>query len=638
MNWKRILIIIFLLYLVEDICSQELEIYFFDVHSGNACLVISPSNEAMIVDLDTSASSDINNILSSKGITSLKYTIASHGDGDHCAGFDEIIPTIDVTNANFYNGDWLQYPADYKTAVLSTTAGTQTIKTNQVLTLAGGVTVRCINVNGYVKGYGYIDPVNDNGSSIGIILSYNNFSIWIGGDTTIRIEEVICNSSIPTNILDVDVYLANHHGDNDGNELDGDGNSQAFINKLKPEVAIISAGRSGFDNPNINTIDYLINAGAYIYQTAYDAGQYADFTNGNGIIFNQDVETTGDYDGDIKIITDGYQYSIVGTITPQGTRISNVYPVDEGAIGSITFTPSYLLNNGINRVRVETKIMIPLSEISNVILDWSSIGGSTNEPLYDDGTHGDVSSNDQIYTFTNIITTTNSGYYPIIVKVIKTNNDTVIKSVSLKVIEDTFPPESQSFSVKFTNDKINLSWQNPKDIDYHHFILRYNTNPYSYPAGTNDGLLIYTSTNRQLENYTITNFEYYKRYYFRIFFVDVKGNYSYLSKDILLVPTSEKEYVKISDNFIKPEDDQVIEIVFHNSVLDTYNLPEIKIFNIKGEIIKKMDVSLSDIDFSNNSVKLELTDKAENRMSSGLYFIVINTAKGRVRHKILIVH
>ena len=624
-----------------NLFSQKLEIHFFDVHSGNACLIISPGNEAMIVDFDTSsgyvASKKAKNILDSKGITKLKYTIASHGDSDHCAGFDEIIGTgtgkFDVTNANFYNGVWSQYPSDYQSAVLNTTAKTQTITTNHILTLAGGVTIKCISVNGYVKGRGYTSPGSDNGSSIGIILSYNNFDIWLGGDTTIRIENEIVNSSLSSNELDVDVYLANHHGDNDGNGLDDDGNSQSFINRLKPEVAIISAGSSGFDNPNLNTINYLINAGAYIYQTAYDSGQ-ADIPSQNGIIFNQDVETTGDYDGDIKIETDGSTYySVVGTVTPSGTYISNNYTIGAG-IGNISFTPSVLTNTGLHKVKVQVEVTISTESISNIYLNWKSIGGITNQAL----TFSHSNNGKNYYIFTNISTISQGNkFYPLSVVVITTDNKTLRKDKNLYVVEDIYPPLAKDFRTKFSNNYIKLSWQNPSEIDYKGFIIRYNTNPYDFVQFTNQGNPIYSSTNKSINTYLweLPSNGYYMKYYFTIFFIDLKGNYSKLFSDIIVIPTSSEEPIKIVDNFIKPDEEQKIQFIFNNSLLNRNS--EIKIYNIKGELIRKIIVNSSNIDPSNNSISWDLKTEDNKEVSSGLYFIVINTGEKTKKEKVLIV-
>ncbi|MBN1899295.1 MAG: hypothetical protein JW827_10995, partial [Spirochaetes bacterium] len=496
----------------------------------------------------------------------------------------------------------------------------------------GGVTVRCINVNGYVTGYGFSSATDDNGRSIGITVSYNSFSIWIGGDTTIRVENAIVASSLSSNELDMDVYLANHHGDNDGNQLDGDGNSQNFINRLKPEAAIISAG-SQYDNPNANCVNYLIGVGAYIYQTCYDPGQY-DIPPGNGIVFNQDGNSTGDYDGDIKIETDGSTYSVSGRITPAGIYVSNTYTAG-GGIGSVSFTPSTLLNNGIDRVKVEAVISLDPSLISNVTMDWSSLGGTNTETLYDDGTHGDSISNDSIYTFTNIYSTSNEGTYPVGITVVKKDASTVVKTVNLTLVEDRFAPFAEDFYLKLTNSGIRLSWINPVEEDFDYLMVRYDTGPASFPETINEGTFLYKQTNNSASEYFHSPIQFYKKYFYTIFFIDVKGNTTKLQRSILVTPTDEKDFARISDNLIKPEDEQQVEIVFHDSVISTF--PEISVYNALGDQVRDMKVDPSSLDASNNSVRWDLTDSNGQKVGSGLYYIVISTSKGQLKYKVLVV-
>jgi len=617
---KLIIIHIFIILLSITLFAQKLKLYFFDVGQGDGTLIITPNKKAMIIDCNTgSYYTKMINTLNNESIATLEYIIATHNHDDHYGGLDNIINNFGPNRIKTCLDHGGTYSSEWTTAALSTINGRSNITPGEWRILDSNANIKfyCVAAAGKTTTGGPYASY-ENAKSVGIILKYKDFDAWIAGDLTSSVEinciNDINNPSI-TGDGDITLYQINHHGSDTSSDA-------TFLSALNPYITIVQS-ENGHGHPTQNVIDKLINVNLFnkIWLT--------ESTN-DGEIDDADPtkypERCFYVDGDILVETDGYSVWINGEL------------VIGSGIEVVTFFPNKLPNNGVDTSTIEVKIGIDTNSFTNVIIDWTSIGGNAYEPLYDNGTHGDRKPNDLIFTFTNLYTISNQGKYPIIITVFKTNGDKIIQTNYITVIEDTYPPVGKNFIAKFIDNKINLSWQNPSESDYDHFIIRYNTNPYSYPTSTNDGILLYSSTNKQLENYTFINFEYYKKYYFRIFFVDVKGNYSYLSKDILIVPTDEKEYVKISDNFIKPEDGQEIEIIFNNSVLNTSHLPEIKIFNIKGELLKKIDVSRSDIDFSNNSIKLKLTDRVENTIASGLYFIVINTSKGTVKHKILVVH
>ena len=69
-------------------------------------------------------------------------------------------------------------------------------------------------------------------------------------------------------------------------------------------------------------------------------------------------------------------------------------------ISDVQFTPPSVIANGNDRFRVQAQISDPdgLADIHQVYIDCSTLGSGAQIYLYDDGTHGDLTAADGIYT------------------------------------------------------------------------------------------------------------------------------------------------------------------------------------------------------------------------------------------------
>ena len=93
---------------------------------------------------------------------------------------------------------------------------------------------------------------SDNESSVISLLSYKDFDILFTGDAGVRAFRRIENK-MPGK---VEVLKVGHHGafgvvDND------------YINRLNPDVSIISTGKNNYGHPNNVTLDILRNTEIY---------------------------------------------------------------------------------------------------------------------------------------------------------------------------------------------------------------------------------------------------------------------------------------------------------------------------------------------------------------------------------------
>ncbi len=68
-------------------------------------------------------------------------------------------------------------------------------------------------------------------------------------------------------IADVDVYKAIHHG-----ARDGDANNRAWLNRVSPDVVVITVGRNSYGHPTDDALAAYQGQGATVYRTDQDGG------------------------------------------------------------------------------------------------------------------------------------------------------------------------------------------------------------------------------------------------------------------------------------------------------------------------------------------------------------------------------
>ena len=127
--------------------------------------------------------------------------------------------------------------------------------------------------NGFVRGESQrvADVDRPNEKSLSFLVTFGDFDYLISGDLigrqhgseNARVEEVV-GQAIVDEGFNVDVLHANHHGANNAS-------SSAFLNIIKPEIVIISAGnRNDHKHPNIEALERMIDAGVdRIFQTSW---------------------------------------------------------------------------------------------------------------------------------------------------------------------------------------------------------------------------------------------------------------------------------------------------------------------------------------------------------------------------------
>lgn len=301
MGLLRIALIV-LVFVSAVTAAKTLDMYVIDVEGGKALLLVSPSGQSMLLDAGNPGSNgrDANRILEAcqaAGVKTIDYMVVTHYDSDHVANVPTLlglIPAVTfVDHGENVQQNALKTYAAYMAlvakgkhivvkpgdkipiqgfdAVAITSAGQAIAKP---LEGAGQPNAACAttprktwapNARGFVDNH----DTNENGMSIGLLVTYGRFRMFDPADLTWNKElDLMC----PLNrVGTVDLYMTSNHGNSNAN-------SPAMVHALRPRVAILdNSARKFLDVETFNTVKSSPGLEDYWQLHYFTAG--ADKTN-----------------------------------------------------------------------------------------------------------------------------------------------------------------------------------------------------------------------------------------------------------------------------------------------------------------------------------------------------------------------
>jgi competence protein ComEC len=299
----------------------ELTVRVLDVGpiNGDAILISSPTGKNVLIDAgDTTKGKVVAEALKRYNVQQLDYFIATHPHPDHIGGAAEVFKAVKVLNV-IDNGQPPSLPPepappkqaakkapappprrqtkstslrkfydDYQAAVKASGAYYATAQQGTKHDLGGGalLTILAPSEPFFTKDKMTTGGNEANANSIVARLDYGSFSMLLTGDAESQTEHRLLTKELD---LQTKVFKVPHHGSKYASSGD-------FINRVKPEIAIVSCGAwNRYGHPNQGVLDRLraANPNVKLYRTDMH-GEITITTRGNEVTVKTAKETTED--------------------------------------------------------------------------------------------------------------------------------------------------------------------------------------------------------------------------------------------------------------------------------------------------------------------------------------------------------
>ena len=272
----------------------ELQVHVLDVGpvEGDSILIISPGGKTVLVDAgDAGKGKVIIDALKRYNVQQLDYFVATHPHPDHIGGADEVFKATKVLNV-IDNGQGPDVPEslvaqnkpaatsnkkpankkldksaavtkfydEYQQAIAQSGAHYEKAKAGTTYDLGAGARLTVLApteplfTKDQVKSGGNLPNAN----SIVLRLDYGDFSMLLPGDAEEQTEHRLLTKDLN---LKVTILKVAHHGSKYAS-------AQDFVDRVKPEVAIISCGEwNRYGHPAQAVLDRLRAANVKLYRT-----------------------------------------------------------------------------------------------------------------------------------------------------------------------------------------------------------------------------------------------------------------------------------------------------------------------------------------------------------------------------------
>jgi competence protein ComEC len=273
----------------------ELTIHILDVGpiNGDSILISSPTGKTVLIDAgDTTKGKTVVEALKRYNVQQLDYFIATHPHPDHLGGATEVFKAVKVLNV-IDNGQPPSVPQpaatpkpaqsrkpapatrrantpaslskfydDYKAALSTSGAHYETAKPGAKYDLGGGalLTILAPSEPFFTKDKMTTGGNEANANSIVARLDYGSFSMLLAGDAEDQTEHRLLTKELD---LQTRVLKVPHHGSKYASSKD-------FLERVKPEVAIVSCGAwNRYGHPAQAVLDRLkaANPNVKLYRT-----------------------------------------------------------------------------------------------------------------------------------------------------------------------------------------------------------------------------------------------------------------------------------------------------------------------------------------------------------------------------------
>lgn len=235
--------------ITQEFVSEEkenLQVYFFDVGQADSILVKN-EDQTMLIDAGNNEDGEllVKN-LQTLQVTKIDYLIGTHPHEDHIGGLDDIIQNFEIENIYMPNVQTnTKTFEDVLDAVAQKGLTITTPKVHDTFQI-GEAQCEIMAVGD--------DENNLNLASIVIQMKFDELTYLFTGDAEEEIEQKL-------EVGKVNILKVGHHGSDTSS-------SENFLQKIAPEVAIISVGEgNSYKHPSQTVLDRLEQIGSKVYRT-----------------------------------------------------------------------------------------------------------------------------------------------------------------------------------------------------------------------------------------------------------------------------------------------------------------------------------------------------------------------------------
>lgn len=256
--------------------TENLQVHFIDVGQADAILITQGDNSMLIDAGEYETADEVNNYISSQGISKLDYVVETHPHSDHIGAMYTVIDNFDV-------GRVIMSGKRHTTKTYENLLKSISKKNVQKIDGFAGdrydLGKASFEIIGPTYDSGYGDNLND--YSLVIKLTYGNNTFLFTGDAEEKSEDDMLNSNVN---LRCDVLKVGHHGS-------GTATTDEFFHAVNPNYAVISVGQdNSYGLPDKRVMDLFKNNFVTVYRTD-ESGTIIATSDGNEITFDQSPGT-----------------------------------------------------------------------------------------------------------------------------------------------------------------------------------------------------------------------------------------------------------------------------------------------------------------------------------------------------------
>ncbi len=243
---------------------------FIDVGQGDSTLIQFNGYDILVDAGEKSYGDDVVKALKDAEVDDLEFLVATHPHSDHIGGISKVLENYTVEN-------FVMPDVEHNTTTYEKLLDKIIEKDINVIIPSQGTDLIDIEgVNVKVISPEITNDDNLNNYSICLRVDYGNTRLILTGDAEAKIEEMILDSGIAIN---ADIYQVGHHGSVTSN-------TQAFLEAMQPQIAVISSGKNNdYGHPHEEVVDRINSFGATIYNTV-DTSTITITTDGDEIKVN----------------------------------------------------------------------------------------------------------------------------------------------------------------------------------------------------------------------------------------------------------------------------------------------------------------------------------------------------------------